>query len=116
MLGWTALDRVSFMYDLGVNMDEKMAFSEHVYVMVGKAFVMLVGEVITPRYPTRGTDFLRIDFHRTNYENQEPMSSAMRQFNEVIGLFAILFGRLLKLLRIVAMASSSLLGQYNHSL
>jgi hypothetical protein len=65
MLGWTALDRVSFMYDLGVNMDEKMTFLEYVDVMIAKAFAMLVGEVITPRNPARGTDFLHIDFHRT---------------------------------------------------
>jgi hypothetical protein len=43
----------------------------------------------TPRYPTCGTEFLRIDFHRTNYGIHEPMSSAMRQFNEVIGLFDV---------------------------
>jgi hypothetical protein len=34
--------------------------------------------LITPQYPTRGTEFLRIDFHRTNNEIHEPMSSAMR--------------------------------------
>jgi hypothetical protein len=42
---------------------------------------------ITPRYPTRDTEFLRIDLHRTNYGLHQPMSGAMRQFNEVIGLF-----------------------------
>jgi hypothetical protein len=44
-------------------------------------------DLITPRYPTRGAEFLRIDFHRTNYGMYEPMSSAIRQFSEVIGLF-----------------------------
>jgi hypothetical protein len=44
-------------------------------------------DLITPQYPTRGAEFLRIDFHRTNYEIHKPMSSAMRQFNEVIGFF-----------------------------
>jgi hypothetical protein len=44
-------------------------------------------DLITPRYPTRGTKFLSIDFHQTNYGIHESMSSAMRQFNEVIGLF-----------------------------
>jgi hypothetical protein len=44
-------------------------------------------DLITPRYPTRGIEFLRIDFHRTNYGIHEPMSDAMQQFNEVIGLF-----------------------------
>jgi hypothetical protein len=49
--------------------------------------LLSVLNLIAPRYPTRGTEFLRIDFHRTNYGIHEPMSSAMRQFNEVIGLF-----------------------------
>jgi hypothetical protein len=44
-------------------------------------------DLITPLYPTRGTEFLPIDFHRTNYGFHEPMLGAMRQFNEVIGLF-----------------------------
>jgi hypothetical protein len=41
MLAGTVLDRVSSINDLGVIMDEKMNFSEHVDVMVGKAFAML---------------------------------------------------------------------------
>jgi hypothetical protein len=32
----TVLDRVSSINELGVIMDEKMTFSEHVYVMVAK--------------------------------------------------------------------------------
>jgi hypothetical protein len=44
-------------------------------------------DLITSRYPTRGAEFLRIDFHQTNHRIYEPMSSAIRQFNEVIGLF-----------------------------
>jgi hypothetical protein len=35
------LDRVSFINDLGVIMDEKMTFSEHVDFMVAKTFAML---------------------------------------------------------------------------
>jgi hypothetical protein len=42
MLDGTVLDRVSSINDLGVIMDEKMNFSEHIDVMVGKAFAMLV--------------------------------------------------------------------------
>jgi hypothetical protein len=49
--------------------------------------LVAVLDLITPRYLTRGTEFLRIDFHRTNYGIHEPMFSAMRQFNVVIGLF-----------------------------
>jgi hypothetical protein len=41
MLGGTVLDRLSSINDLGVIMDEKMNFSEHIDVMVGKAFAML---------------------------------------------------------------------------
>jgi hypothetical protein len=41
MLAGTVLDRENSINDLGVIMDEKMNFSEHVDVMVGKAFAML---------------------------------------------------------------------------
>jgi hypothetical protein len=41
MLGGTAIDRVSSINDLEVIMDEKMTFSEHVDVVVAKAFAML---------------------------------------------------------------------------
>jgi hypothetical protein len=41
MLAGTVLDRVSSINDLGVIMNEKMDFLEHVDVMIGKAFVML---------------------------------------------------------------------------
>jgi predicted DNA-binding ribbon-helix-helix protein len=34
--------------------------------------------LITPRYLTRGREFLRVDYHRMNYGIHEPMSSAMR--------------------------------------
>jgi hypothetical protein len=44
-------------------------------------------DLITPRYPIRSTEFLRIDFHRTNYGLHEPMSGAIRQFNDIIELF-----------------------------
>jgi hypothetical protein len=40
VLGGTVLDRVSSINDIGV-MDEKMTFSEHVELMVAKAFTML---------------------------------------------------------------------------
>jgi hypothetical protein len=41
MLGGTVLDRVNSINDLGVIMDEKMNFSEHIDEMVGKVFAML---------------------------------------------------------------------------
>jgi hypothetical protein len=41
MLDGTVLDRVCSINDLGVIMDEKMTFSEHLDVMVAKAFAML---------------------------------------------------------------------------
>jgi hypothetical protein len=42
MLGGTVLDRVSSINYLGVIMDEKMTFLEHVNVMVAKALAMLI--------------------------------------------------------------------------
>jgi hypothetical protein len=47
----------------------------------------------TPRYRTQGSEFLRIVFHRTNYGVHETMSAAMREFNEVIGLFDFILTR-----------------------
>jgi hypothetical protein len=41
MLGGTMLDRVCSINNLGVIMNEKITFSEHVDVMVAKAFAML---------------------------------------------------------------------------
>jgi hypothetical protein len=41
MLGGTVLDRVSSINVLGVIIDEKMNFSEHIDVIVGKAFAIL---------------------------------------------------------------------------
>jgi hypothetical protein len=39
--------------------------------------LLSVLNLFAPRYPTRGSEFLRIDFHQTNYGIHEPMSSAM---------------------------------------
>jgi hypothetical protein len=41
MRSGTVIDRVSSINDLGAIMDEKMIFSEHVDVIVAKAFAML---------------------------------------------------------------------------
>jgi hypothetical protein len=41
MLGGTMLDLVRSINNLGVIMDEKITFSEHVDVMVAKAFAIL---------------------------------------------------------------------------
>jgi hypothetical protein len=46
-----------------------------------------------PQYRTRGSEFLRIGFHRTNYEVHESMSAKMREFNKVIGLFDFILTR-----------------------
>jgi hypothetical protein len=40
----------------------------------------------TLRYRTRGSEFLRIGFHRTNYGAYETMYAAMREFNEVCSI------------------------------
>jgi hypothetical protein len=50
-------------------------------------------ELNTTRYRTRGSKFLQIGFHPTNYEVHEPMSTVMREFNEVIGLFDFILTR-----------------------
>jgi hypothetical protein len=45
--------------------------------------------VVAPRYRTRGGDFSRIDFHRTNYGVNEPLNDTVRhRFNKVAGLFS----------------------------
>jgi hypothetical protein len=56
-------------------------------ILSGRVNLLFVLDLITSRYPTHGTEFLRIDFHRTNYGLFGPMSGAMREFNEAIGLF-----------------------------
>jgi hypothetical protein len=55
--------------------------------IVNSPNLLSVLDLITPPYPTRGTEFIRIYFHQTNYGLHEPMSGAMLQFNEVISLF-----------------------------
>jgi hypothetical protein len=40
-----------------------------------------------PSYPTRGREFLFVEFHRTNYGIYEPINAAVRGFNELVGLF-----------------------------
>jgi hypothetical protein len=47
----------------------------------------------TSRLWTRGYEFLRIGFHRTNYGVHEPMPAAMREFNKVIGRFDFILTR-----------------------
>jgi hypothetical protein len=41
MLAGTVQDRISSINDLGVIMDEKLNFLEHIDIMVGKAFAKL---------------------------------------------------------------------------
>jgi hypothetical protein len=45
------------------------------------------------QYRTRGSKFLQISFHRTNYGVHEPMAVGMRKFNEVISLFYFILTR-----------------------
>jgi hypothetical protein len=46
----------------------------------------LLSLVNAPRYHTWGGDFLRIDFHCTNYDVHEPLNDVVRHFDEVAGL------------------------------
>jgi hypothetical protein len=43
--------------------------------------------VNTFRYHTRTGDFLRVDYQRTKHGIQMSLNGAVRQFNEVAGLF-----------------------------
>jgi hypothetical protein len=61
---------------------------EFSYILAGNVLDRI--SLNTPRYRTRGFEFLPIGFHRTNYVVYEPMSTAMHEFNEVIGLFDFL--------------------------
>jgi hypothetical protein len=42
---------------------------------------------------TLAGDFLRVDFHRTNYGVHEPLNGAVRSFNEFAGLFDLHLSR-----------------------
>jgi hypothetical protein len=60
---------------------------------MNSANLLLALDLNTPRYRTRGFEFLRIGFHCMNYEVHEPMSAVMREFNEGIGLFNFILNR-----------------------
>jgi hypothetical protein len=45
----------------------------------------LIG-INAPWYHSKTSDFLRVDFHRTNYGVHEPLNCAGRSFNEFAGL------------------------------
>jgi hypothetical protein len=53
----------------------------------------LAHDLNTSQYRTRGSEFLRIGFDRTNYGVHEPKSVAMRELKEVIGLFDFILTR-----------------------
>jgi hypothetical protein len=40
-----------------------------------------------PSYLTRSSKFCRIDFHRTNYGKNKPITNAVQKFNEKNNLF-----------------------------
>jgi hypothetical protein len=46
-----------------------------------------------PWYHTRASNFLRVDFHRTNYGVHEPLNGAVRSFNEFADLFDLHLSR-----------------------
>jgi hypothetical protein len=43
-----------------------------------------------PSYRTRSSEFCHIDFHRKNYGKNEPITNAVRKFNEKNNFFLIL--------------------------
>jgi hypothetical protein len=46
-----------------------------------------------PWFHTRMSDFLQIDFHRTNYGIHEPLNGVVRSFNELADLFDLHLSR-----------------------
>jgi hypothetical protein len=52
----------------------------------------LIG-INAPWYHTWAGDFLRVDFHCTNYGVQEPLSGAVQSFIEFAGLFDLHLSR-----------------------
>jgi hypothetical protein len=47
---------------------------------IGSPNLLFLVNVITPRYRTRGGNFLRIDFHRSNYGVHGPLNDAVWHF------------------------------------
>jgi hypothetical protein len=86
-LGWTDTDvnRCTLIYV------ETLTRRRSVYdVLSGRVdspSLLSLINVIAPLYRTRGANFLRIDFHRTNYGVHEPLNDDVRHYNEVAGLF-----------------------------
>jgi hypothetical protein len=77
----TVLNRISFINDLGVIMDNKMKFSDYVDVRVGNIFAMLFSVPYT------------LKSLYTSSEIYEPMSATMCEFNEIIDLFDFILTR-----------------------
>jgi hypothetical protein len=55
--------------------------------------LLLALDLNTSQYRSRGSEFLRIGFHRMNYGFHEPMSAAKPEFSEFIGLFDLILTR-----------------------
>jgi hypothetical protein len=73
-----------------------MLFKKHTVACILFVFDILLGRlssssmlsmihIVVPWYQTRGGDFLRVRFHRTNYVVHEPFNDAVRGFIDVIG-------------------------------
>jgi hypothetical protein len=97
-LGWTNLfelrsyvDR-SALFCLGTLVDRR-----------ANACVMFIFDILSGRVNSSNflslisinapSDFLRVDFHRTNYSVHEPLNGAVRSFNESAGLFDLHLSR-----------------------
>jgi hypothetical protein len=59
---------------------------------VNRSNLLSLISINAPWYHTRVGDFLRVDFHRTNYGVHEPLNGAVRSFNEFAGLTFIYRG------------------------
>jgi hypothetical protein len=103
-LGWTDMCDLPTYVDRCTLIRLKTLAERSANTCVMFIFVILSGRVKSsnllslisinaPWYHTRAGDFLRVDFHRTNYGVHEPLNGAVRSFNEFAGLFDLHLSR-----------------------
>jgi hypothetical protein len=62
--------------------------------MVNSSNLLCLISINASRYHTRASNFLRVDFHPTNYGVHESLNGAVRRFNEFAGLFDLHLSRI----------------------
>jgi hypothetical protein len=87
VLGWADMhdlppyeDRCALLHSDTLAKRRSIAFVMLIFAVLSERVnspnLLSVLDLITPQYPTHGTEFLRFNFHRTNYGLHEPMSGA----------------------------------------